>query len=780
MWDSALQVSTQPVTDALLHRQVLPSSALAFEKVSGVLAVRTALRTRVEEQTLLFVVPEATAGTARHITAALLIGDHAHTHAQADGRLPAAESRPLLKGDILLVTQAVSDSKATLDDLPIGRSQRLSDMWEVTPFSKYTATKSDKPRVFVANPGWLAKSAAGRSFGAVIIDASHPRTLEQLSELVKAATGCTKLRLVVCPPPGDAVLAACGYPGKACVWAWDPQAQVDAQVAVEANDPVQHKAADRFLWVCDSDAETGSVLAELHRRLIGAAKAAAGHSYPGLKQCWSIYNRLRQVMVPLSQLEQAAATSWAGNLRIRIDELGSVQGHGNVAWDTTWPGLVEATKAAYETLLKRRETAKFWAVASNIEACLASPTARQRIVVGSEAELQLLISEFETLVDGFAQALANGRIEFVTAGREARLVAEGHLAPTILLSPRTNGHKYLDVFSSQRVDEFLYPHEVEAERASQNRLYGAWTRALDDKQRIQLLEPLGFCAPSSIVTRPTPARPTVTVLGTSGHTIQLVTDAPVDAELDIESLTSVHGGSLFDDQTPQVYGVGGVAGAATEVRFVRGSPHVYYAGQRVDVYFSESESIQRFPPTELRPGWQVVSFVDGRYDGLFQRLAEVVTARMKPDERVALELWRKTKESIAERFESKKALFDHLATKGLTSSYGTFISWFREGDEGTMAPQQYDEFTVLARQASVYDSKIFLDATFKAVQHERGRNRAAGRKLKNFLRAVISGHGYEEALASARKLDAALHDVLAAAEVLEVASIHQILRSSDV
>ncbi len=780
MWDSALQVSTQPVTDALLHRLVLPNNALAFEKVSGVIAVRTALRTRVADQTLLFVVPEATAATARHITAALLIGDHAHSHAAQDGRVPAAEARPLLKGDVLLVTQAVSESKATLDDLPIGRSQRLSDIWEVTPLSKYSATKSDKPRVFVANPGWLAKSAAGRSFGAVIIDASHPRTLEQLPELVKTATGCTKLRLVVCPPPGDAVLSACGYPGKACVWAWDPQAQCDAQVAVEAKDPVQRKAADRFLWVCDSDNEAGKVLAELHRRLMAAAKAAGGRSYPGLKQCWSIYNRLRQVMVPLAQLEQAAAASWAGNVRIRIDELDAVHGHGDVAWDTTWPGLVDATKSAYETLLKRKETTKFWAVAQNIEAFLASPAPQLRVVVGSEPELQLLIPEFEALVDGLGPALASGRIEFVTAGREARLVAEGHLAATILLSPRTNGHKYLDVYSSQRVDEFLYPHEVDAERASQNRLYGAWTRALDDKHRIELLEPLGFRAPSSVAPHPAPRRPTVTIRGTNGHAVELVTDAPVDAELDIDSLTSSHGSSLFGDQAPAVYAGGGIAGVAIEVRFVRGGAHVYYPGQKVDVYFNESESIQRFPPTDLRAGWQVVSFVDGRYDGLFQRLAEVVTARMKPEERVALELWRKTKESIAERFESKKALFDHLVTKGLASSYGTFISWFREGDEGTMAPQQYDEFVVLAREASVYDSKVFLDATFKAVQHERGRNRAAGRKLKNFLRAVISGDGYEEALASARKLDAALHDVLAAVEVLEVASIHQVQRSSDV
>ncbi len=682
---------------------------------------------------------------------------------------------------MLLITQAVSESKLSLEDLPIGRGQRLSDIWEVTPLSKYTAAKSDKPRMFVANPGWLAKSASGRRFGAVIIDASHPRTLVQLAELVKLANGCTSLRFAVCPPPGDAVLAACGYPRKASVWAWDPQAQLDAQTAVEAEDPVPHKVADRFLWVCDSDTEASNALAELHRRLMAAAKAAAGRPYPGLKQCWSIYNRLRQVVVPLSQLEQAAATSWAGSLRIRIDELDSVSGHGDVCWDTTWPGLVKATKEAYELMLKRKETAKFWAVASNIEAFLTSTAPLLRVVVGSEPELQILVSELERSVGGFATALACGRIEFVTAGREARLVAEGQLAPTILLCPRTNGHRYLDVFPSHRVDEFLYPHEVEFERASQSRLYGAWTRALDDAERIRLLEPLGFRAPKSIASRAAPLRPSLTIRGTSGHSVQLVTDAPVEAELDFDSLTSGHHASdLFGEQGPANYGGGSYIGTAVEVRFMRGDSHVYYPGQRVDVFFSESESIQRFHPSDLRPGWQVVSFVDGHYDGLFQRLGEVVTARMKADERVALELWRKTKESIISRYSSKKTLFEHLVANGLTSSYGTFLTWFRDGDEETIAPQQYDEFKVLAREADIYRAQVFLDATFKAVQHERGRNRAAGRKLKNFLRAVISGDGYEEALTSARKLDAALHDVLAAVEVLEVASVHQIQRSTDV
>ena len=62
MWDGAIQSSTQSVTRALLHRSVLPENALPFEKVSGAISVRAALRHLVGEQSLLFAVPEAQGG----------------------------------------------------------------------------------------------------------------------------------------------------------------------------------------------------------------------------------------------------------------------------------------------------------------------------------------------------------------------------------------------------------------------------------------------------------------------------------------------------------------------------------------------------------------------------------------------------------------------------------------------------------------------------------------------------------------------------------------------
>lgn len=776
MWDSALQSSTQLVTHALLHKTVLPSDALAFEKVSGAVAVRAALRLLAGEQGLLFAVPEATASTARHIVASLLIGDHAHANAQ--GQVPQAEERHLLRGDIVLVTQAVSAGKARLENLPIGRGQLLADLWEVTTLSRYTAGKSSKPRVFLANPGWLEKTMSGRRFGAVVIDASHPSTFAQLPQLMRAASGCTRLRIAVSPPPADDVLAACGHPSKLQVWMWDSQAKSDAETAVEARDPKPRASGDRHLWVCDSDAEATQALAEVYKWLTTAARAAEGRAYPGLRQCWGLYNRLRQVAVPLAQLEQVAATTWAGNLRQRIAELDSVSGHGSVAWDTTWPQLVAALKSAYGTLLRRKETAKFWGIATNLQAFLPSATPHLRIVVGSEAEVTLLAPALELVVDGFSDAFASGRVELVTGSKEARLVAEGDVCPTVLLAPRTNGHRYLDVFPSARVDELLYPHEVAVEQGNQMRLHRSWAPRVDDEARVRFLAPFGFKPLSSSAPCPPASPPAVVVRSSSGHAVTLVTQAEVAGEIDIDALAGTSGADLFDGHEPTVYLSAGGTGAITEVCFTNGERRQFYGGQKLDVFLSETSNIQRHPVQAVRPGWQVITFVDGQYDGLFQRLADVVNFRLPPAERVALELWRQAKEQLAARFDIKSELYSRLVSKGLTSSYAALISWLSDGDDA-IAPQQFSEFKVLASEMETYaNSKVMLDSAFKAVQHERGRNRQLGRTLRSFLRAAITGDGYEEALAGARTIDAGVADVFAAVEVLEVQSVREVARSS--
>ena len=141
---------------------MLAADARAFEKVSGAMAVRIALHASPSRRTTVFLVPEATAAPAKHLAAALLIGNHAHINGLAE--LPIEEVRPLFGGDLLLVTAAASEFKAQLHGLLVG-GQRLTEIWEIESLSKYTSPTTKKPRVFVANPGWILKGLRARVFG---------------------------------------------------------------------------------------------------------------------------------------------------------------------------------------------------------------------------------------------------------------------------------------------------------------------------------------------------------------------------------------------------------------------------------------------------------------------------------------------------------------------------------------------------------------------------------------------------------------------------------------
>lgn len=772
MWNTAFRVSTQRVTDALLRKPVLPVGAKPFERISGALCVRAALLARAAEQSLVFAVPEATAHVALQVTAALLVGDHAHAHGA--GELPPEEARRLLRGDVLLVSQAVSETKSVLDELPIGSYQKLKDCWDVVLASRYSgAQKTDKPRLLVANPGWMAKSAAGRRFGAVVIDASHPRTLEQLPDLLRTARGCTSLRVVVAPPVQEATLRKWGCAPDA-VWLWDPESQAEAALAAETTVADTPRVGERKLWVCDSDSEAADALARLYRALCAAAKAAAGGYYPGLQQAWSIYNRLRQLVVPLAHFEQAAAGTWAGSLRARVDDLATVAGHGSVAWETTWPQVLDAVLAAYDTLLKREETTKFWAMASNLEKFISGSERLLRIVVPSEAEADLMTPLLGHLVDGFAGALAAGRLEVVTASQEARLVAEGQPAPTVLLGPRSK-NRYLDAFPSNRVDVLVYPHEVGVERGQLAKLYEPWTRPNHDS-RTSLLASYGLrpVRPPGQATVPACASPApIQVLHADGHEVSESVRSSTTWDIDLDALAGVGDTTPFESHSS----LPTQAGDTVEVVFTNGSSATYYSTQNVDVFFPTTQTLQRYAPQELQQGWKVVSFVDGRYDTLYERLRDIVAARRPQKERLELELWDAVKRKMAAAHPNKRQLHQKLVLRGLKTGYETFTSWLREGEEEVVAPRHFEEFEILAAESGAFSTPERLRATFNAVQRERGTNRAAGRTLKNFLRAVVSGDGYDEALSSARKLDAALGDVLHAVEVLEVAGTRVIRRS---
>lgn len=767
MWVSAFLTSVQRITHELLCGNVLPRDAKAFEKVSAAIAVRAALSSRQIAKPLFFLVPGATVSTARHVTAGLLIGNHAH--ANGAGILPDTDVRALFKGDIVLVTQAVTQSKIDLERLHIG-SQLLADIWEVASLTRYAAPRTNKPRLYLANPGWVLENTLARRFGAIIIDASHPRTLLSLQSLVDAARGCTSNCFVVVPPLPRYMLTKCGYPDKGAVWLWDPQAMLDAERVVENTNPDTLNNPPRELWVCDSDPEVDRALSVAFDLMSNASKQADGRFYPGLRQAWSILNRLRQLTAPLAQLEQVAAKSWAGGLRKRVDDLQEVAGHGDPVWDTTWPGIRDSVGVAYQLFLKREEPAKFWDLAARISDLLAAGPEQIRVVVPTASDRELLVPMLEATVDKISDALTEGHLEIVTGNEEARLIADGRPARTLLTGQRPSASRYLDIFPSRTVEEFIYPFEQDIEATSLTRLYNGVEQLEAQDERLTLLSKLGLNPASTAKATGVACRQSIIVKRGQGHSISVITNAQVDGKLDLDELAGIdvsaerpgtQSGSQQDSR----------AGTGVEVTFVRGGSAHYYPNETVDVYFDATDEMQRKPATSLRSGWQIITFVDGRYDSLFRRITEAVQQRLPPGEQIALKLWENAKERLSDKYPNKTLLHEHLVAMGLTSNYYAVAAWFRDDDSEVLAPQQYEDFTVVAKATGAYSSARLMRHTFDCIQRERGRNRAAGRALKKLLRAIRSGERYEDAIESARSIDASVGDALAAVELLEIKEV---------
>ncbi|BEH22866.1 Uncharacterised protein [Burkholderia pseudomallei] len=768
MWASAFQISVQRVTHELLSGSVLPLYAKTFEKVSAAIAVRATLCAKQLAKPLFFLVPGATPSTARHVTAGLLIGNHAH--ANGGGILPDTDVRALFKGDIVLVTQAVTQSKVDLEHLSIA-SQVLADIWEVAPLTRHAAPRTKKPRLYVTNPGWVVENTMARRFGAIIIDASHPRTLASIRRLLDAARGCTSNCFVVAPPLPRYMLAKCGYPEKAAVWLWDPQAIVDADRAAESPNRGALNNPPRELWVCDSDPEADNALSVAFDLMASASKQAEGRYYPGLRQAWSILNRLRQLTAPLVQLEQVAAESWAGGLRKRVEELKDVAGHGDPLWETTWPAIRESVEAAYRLFLKRNETPKFWALAARVSDLLADGPDQIRVVVPSASDRDLLVPMLEATVDRVSDALGEGRLEVATTAEEARLIAEGRPAHTLLTGQRPSASRYLDIFPGVAVEEFIYPFEQDIEAASLTRLYNGVEQLEAEDERLALLSKLGLNPSSKANASVVPCRQAILVKRGQGHAISLVVSAQVDGKLDIDGLAGVdvsieHSGGAGSGSQQNSR-----AGTGVEVTFVTGGSARYYPNEMVDVYFDATDQMQRMPAALLQAGWRIITFVDGRYDSLFQRITEAVHQRLPPSEQIALKVWEEAKSRLSEKFPRKTLLHEHLAAMGLSSNYCAVVAWFRDDESEVLAPQQYEDFAAVARATGVYSSPGLMRHTFNCIQRERGRNRAAGRALKKLLRAIRSGEGYEDALESARSIDASVADALAAVELLEIKDV---------
>ncbi len=775
MWEEVFRKhATSPGTleHGLFTKPVLPRETPPHERASAVMVSRLAAFSRSNPQRLIFMSLFPGENLACVLASGLLISDFVAS--SAAGLDVSQKMGLMLHGDLLLVTHAVGISLERLKHIRLGDGNvSLQEIWPIESFSHYKPVIGTKPRMFVANIGWVGDGVPGRRIGAVVVDAMHPRTLSRLPGLLEHMAH-VPIAVVVVPPLVEYELLNLGYPERTRVWLWDPAAQSAVAKFIPSWRAACPTNSERLIWICD-DSEVDVALADVHE-LLAHVQRDARRDHSLIWSAWSIYHRLRQLAVPLSQLEDSAYQTWgAVPVKKRLVWL-KEECPQEVAVEAKWRGIVEGLGKVYELLLERQEPSKFWGVAERVSNNLVHGDSSLRVVMPSEREVALLSIQLGDLVDDWFEALSTGRVEVVSAKSESRHLAAGEERRTLLLGFRAGFQRHLDLYPNHSTEVLTYPYEADVDETQQDQIYGFAESLQGDNYRCEILTALRLpsCGDGTATVS---LRPRISVAGYTENRVRKVRASLLDpTALDLQKLAA--SGIKPDWQedimrhTDDVEGIPREYGRCVVVRFEDGTEIDYPPWQNIDVYHPGTEQIQRHTAGELLVGMQVVSMVDGVYERLYDRLLEALHAKVSPYHRMMLALWDEAKFALLAKHKGNRTiLFQQLEERGLHIGYSAVVSLFREDELEGIAPQQYSDMKVIAECSGKYANSAMIKLTFRVIQEERARRRNAGKALHSLLRAIIQGHGYEQAIVSARQLGNEIGEVFAAVQVRVVAAV---------
>jgi hypothetical protein len=741
-----------------------------------------------EKRRLIFVLPNATQSLGRFLAVSLLLADFVERR---------KGSPPLLGGDVLLVTQHIRNCVNLLRDVALRhRSERLplAEFWPIEVLSQYSAAPDSTPRVYVANPGWSSVIKERKAFGSVVVDVSHPRTSDHLEDLLKQpSVASSPVQILVIPPWEKDRIAALSEKDRPSdlIWAWDPAA-VEAVEELLATKPRSSppKVAERFVWLSD-DPEVEDQLAELHTLLVGAMKAGSGNVPGTVLGAWGTYHKLRQLSVPLVALEEERREAYRTlTIRERIQELEeqSPEARGPVGTylDARWPGIVTALKALYESLLRRREPAKFYTLASVVDQFIENrlPSDNLRIVAPTRHEGNMLATLLADIIGAWPEALQSGAVTITTVKEEPRAIAEGALRQTVLLGFRTSETRYLDVYPGVPVHVVAYPYEAEVDEKIQQRIHSSIESFQENVPRTVVLKQLQLDAHTSTgnITPqnglPKTKRPQVTRRFEPQPRLQQRKFLCDDA-VEPLSLQKLIGQNWFEeiDVSGESHTFAGKSRRSLEYCEIVTTEGRYRfpVGRLVDVFRPATEQKERIAAGDLEPGMLMVVLVDDPYEDVFDRTLEAIRQNQDIATQIALELWDHAKPTALTRFGGNRMrLHNALEGHGLSVDYGALIGWYRTGDDEIMAPDSRDDFEILARATGLYSDPTRISATFNCIRHERVVRRNCGRQLSRLLSHLAAGKNYEAALKSADAIGTALEQVAAAVSLQEVESVQKL------
>jgi hypothetical protein len=723
--------------------RLLPPGFCPFEKLTAAMVAAAVERSPRALRLLLMASPPAPNLLPASV-AGLLVQDLV-------GRRRAG--RPLLHGDLLALTPAARGPMVWLQGLQLG-DVMLGEVWEVESLTRYTPKGAgDKPRVYFANPGIDLSVVPDRRAAAIIIEAMLPSVLHRLPELLSHFRN-VPISILIAPPLSRERWQAIPDHREWIVWLWDPPMREGSS------------GAPRHVWVSSED-RLEEALMDAEEGL-GECLEILSDTFPPLREAWGIYHQLRQLAVPLSDLEESLRPS----LRHRLDWMRR-QDPPQAAAERRWGRLLSALDEAYRHLIALREPPKFWALAQRLSELL--PCVEKIRIVVPRREHGMLLGLM--LIQLFEQQ-AIEQIEILTPIQEARRVAAGEVRWTLLPGCRPATYRFLDVYFPEPVEVFAYAHEAELEKRALERAYDDLKRWQEPAARREALSRMGIvtssglpgpCQPERIVRdletpRPRPVRPLAVI---SRPELGRLLEA-WDQELEWES------GLQWEEEGADVSARRDSPrpGERVHVILEDGRRLSYWAGQFVYVFYESLDQVQRLQARDLRPNMRLVLLVDASYEGIYERLLDALRKQAGVG-RLYLDLWQAAKAELRKARPNLRDLYERLVREGLSVSYQAFAAYFKgdDLDEGTLAPQRDDDMAVLARRSGLFRDSALIRETFMWIQRERTLRRQVGRALHQVLRGIVTGEGYREGLQIAREIGHEIYDIMTAVELATVRDV---------
>jgi hypothetical protein len=705
------------------------------------------------------------------------------------GRDSIRPNAPPINGDILLLTQDIVDCVGRLRKTAI-QAYTISDYWDIDVLSRYSSAEHDRPRIYVANPGWFNGELSIKC-GAVVIDASHPRTYKHLDRLLEnSCIADCPLQIIITPPlEEDRWQTLCsGNRVHPITWSWDPSSVRHLTSILDGNlGNASLSPPDRELYVCD-DPEVDALLKSLHQHLCSAMQIANGVVGPSVGDAWGIYHRLRQLAVPLLDLEEHNRHSY-GSITLG-DRIVALQSRPPIGpsrlshfFGSRWHDVCDSLALLHTVLLNRTEPCKFYGIASLVRRVVTElPGEQFRIIAPSEYEASQLSGMLTTLVDGFNDALLSGQASVTTVRAEPKLVAQDNCCRAILQGYRISATRSLDAYTMFPVHVVAYPYEVEVDRVIQDRVHQLSERLADDSTRRAVLDELriqtrGETAPRAF-TLPARSRIVYSSLNSDHVRLHQTVDLSEPEPIDFDELLFSYWDVRSDTQAAATSGTLHSSASSSNLVCITdsdGNQMTFPCGHMVDVFYPASGKQVKIAAGKLRKGMLAVVLVDGLLDDLYSRLLEAIHERRDPRSSIRLAYWTMAKHSLLKKHDlNRRRLYDVLRNKGLKVDYSAVVGWYSTGEDEIIAPLHKSDLSILAAETGMFGSRKDVEALFETIQCERNLRRQCGRLLRRLLTSLCGGQNFEGAMSGAQLLGTPVEEVAAAVSLREVVTVQHL------